>query len=269
MSSGTSAWRSNAKRTVGGGPWPPERLELVGSWAAADVSLTRMVAGRLGPKPQEPALGPAEPDPWVGSMEQGKTNTMIAGIDVGKRRLDAAVHRSGETTAAANTAAGVSELIAWLRAREVGRVGLEATGGYERAVRLALEAEGFEVVIHQPLEVRLFARLKRLKAKNDRIDAQLIAAATAQVDAVRAAADPRLAEQKTFMEHVTLKDVARLLKAQIGALERLKARLLADLLLRLKAHADLKARLILLMSLPGVGPVVAASLVIRMPELAH
>ena len=34
---------------------------------------------------------------------------------------------------------------------------------------------GFEVVIHQPLEVRLFARLKRRRAKNDRIDARVIA----------------------------------------------------------------------------------------------
>ena len=65
----------------------------------------------------------------------------------------------------ANAAAGISELIAWLKAREVGRVGLEATGGYERAVRLALEAAGFEVVVHQPLEVRLFARLKRLQGE--------------------------------------------------------------------------------------------------------
>ncbi|MCA6320872.1 MAG: hypothetical protein IM652_04440, partial [Phenylobacterium sp.] len=39
-----------------------------------------------------------------------------------------------------------------------------------------------------------FARLKRLRAKNDRIDARLIAQATAQAETVRAAQDPRLAE---------------------------------------------------------------------------
>ena len=217
-------------------------------------------------------------------MERGKGSTKIAGIDVGKRRLDAAVHGSSELTVVDNTAEGVSELIAWLKAREVGRVGLEATGGYERAARLALEAAGLEVVVHQPLEVRLFARLKRLKAKNDRIDAQLVAAATAQVDAVKAAQDPRLAELaerltayeqiadqlaelKTFMEHVTLKDLARRLKGQMAALERLKIKLAADLLQRLKAHPDLDTRLRLLMSLPGVGPIVGASLVVRTPEL--
>jgi transposase len=139
-------------------------------------------------------------------------------------------------------------------------------------------------VVHQPLEVRLFARLKRCKAKNDRLDAQVIAAATAQVDAVKAAQDPRLAalaerltvyeqitdlaaELKTSLEHLTLKDLVKLVRAQIAALERAKAKLAADILRAIKACPDLAARFRLLTSLPGVGPIVAATLVVRMPEL--
>ena len=140
------------------------------------------------------------------------------------------------------------------------------------------------VVVHQPLEVRLFARLKRLRAKTDRIDAALIAAATAQVDTVRAAQDPRLielaerltayeqisdqaAQLKTFMEHVTLPDLIADLGEQIDSLTRLKMRLAQEIMARIKAFDDLAARWNLLQSLPGVGPLVAASLVIRMPEL--
>jgi transposase len=217
-------------------------------------------------------------------MEQAQSNTRVAGVDVGKARLDAAVHGLEGQTQVANGPAGLSELIDWLKAREVGRVGLEATGGYERQARQALEQAGFEVLVHQPLEVRRFAQLKRRRAKNDRLDAQLIAAATAQVDLVKPAQDPRLsalaerltayeqitdqaAELKTFLESVTLKDIATLIRAQIRSLERLKARLLADVLRRLKAEPDLLARFRLLVSLPGVGPVVAATLVVRMPEL--
>jgi transposase len=208
----------------------------------------------------------------------------VAGIDVGKRWLDVAVHGLEDELRVENGGAGFSELIAWLKAREVGRVGLEATGGYERGVRAALEAAGFEVVVHQPLEVRRFAQLKRWRAKNDRLDARLIAAATAQTEAVKAAQDPRLVELaerltayeqitdqivelKTFLESVTLKDLASLMRAQIRSLERAKARLSLDLLRRIKAEADLLARLRLLTSLPGIGATVAASLVIRMPEL--
>jgi transposase len=192
-------------------------------------------------------------------MEQSQSNTKIAGIDVGKRFLDVAAHGLEDETQVENGPEGHAALICWLRARRVGRVGLEATGGYECRVRAALEAAGFEVVVHQPLEVRLFARLKRLRAKNDRIDARLIAQATAQAETVRAAQDPRLAELaerltayeqvadqiaglRTFLEHVTLKDVPRSLKVQLASLERLKARLLAQVLQVLKAHEDLAAR---------------------------
>jgi transposase len=217
-------------------------------------------------------------------MEQPQFNTKVAGVDVGKAGLDAAVHGLEDLTKVDNGPAGFSELIGWLKAREVGRVGLEATGGYERGVRAALETAGFEVIVHQPLEVRLFAKLKRRLAKNDRLDARLIAAATAQVDTVRAAQDPRLvalaerltiyeqvtdlaAQLKTGLEHVTLKDVATAIRDQIASLTRLKAKLILQILTTIKAHGDLRERLRLLISLPGVGPVVAATLIVRMPEL--
>jgi transposase len=228
-------------------------------------------------------------DAWVrihkeGSLKQVHSTTKIAGIDVGKHRLDGAVHGLEEPIEVANTRQGIKGLIAWLKGKGVGRVGLEASGGYEAAVREAMETAGLEVVVHQPLEVRLFARLKRRRAKNDRIDAQLIAAATAQIDTVKAAQDRRLrelaerltayeqvtdqlAKLKVFMEHVTIADLARSLRAQIASMASLKARLAGDILVRIKTHADLLRRFRLLLSLPGIGPVVAASLVVRMPEL--
>jgi transposase len=219
-------------------------------------------------------------------MKPGETNTKCAGIDIGKRRLDVAVHGQVEQLELAHEPAGLVELVVWLRARGVTRVGMEATGGYERDVRQALEKAGFEVVIHQPIEVRLFARLKRLRAKNDRIDAALIAAATAQIDAVRAAADPRLqalaewmtiyeftsdklAEFKTFMEHVRPPQAKRLLTRRIADLEKLKKTLAAKARRQIDGRQDLIARYSLLRSLPGVGPIVALSLLARMPELGR
>lgn len=217
-------------------------------------------------------------------MEQGKSTTKIAGIDVAKLKLDVALHGLDELGQVANDAVGFAALGVWLRARGVIRVGLEATGGYERAVVAWLHGEGFEVVVHQPLEVRLFARLKRRRAKNDRIDAQLIAAATAQVDGVKAANDPllielaermtayeqaadQLAQLKTYLEHVTLPDLKATYEAQILQARAWKLGLLRDLIKRLKARPDLGRRYDLILSLPGAGPVTAASLVIRMPEL--
>ena len=163
-------------------------------------------------------------------------------------------------------------------------MGLEASGGYERAVAEALRAAGFEVVVHQPAEVRAFAKFKRIRAKNDPLDAKVIALATTQVEAVRAANDPRLvelaewftayeqaadrlAQMKTCLEHVTLPELKEALLAQLRQAQLWKAELLRKIVQRIRAWPDLAHRYALLQSLPGCGPVVAASLLIRMPEL--
>lgn len=219
-------------------------------------------------------------------MEQRKTNTMTAGIDVSKARLDVAVHGQNGAAAFGNGSAGLEKLLAWLRAQEVGRVGLEASGGYERAAATFLREQGFEVVIHQPSEVRAFARFRRIRAKTDRIDAAVIAAATAQVDSVRAACDPDLveladrltayeqaaelvAQMKTFLEHVGLADLRRQYDEKLAELTAWKKALAKDLTQRIKACPALASRFELVSSLPGVGQIVAASLVLRMPELGR
>lgn len=217
-------------------------------------------------------------------MNEEKSTTRIAGVDVSKPRLDVAIHGLEAMLQVANTPVGHAELLAWLAQHQVGRVGLEATGGYERDVVEALQASGLEVVLHQPIEVRLFARIKRLRAKNDRIDARLIALATAQVDTVKATADPRLTELaermtayeqasdlvtllKTQMEHVRLPDLIADANAQLALLTARKARLAKDLERRIRLWPDLARRFDLVRSLPGVGPIVALGLIIRMPEL--
>jgi transposase len=207
-----------------------------------------------------------------------------AGIDVSKATLDVALAETDEELKTANAAQAFAALAEWLGARGVRRVGLEASGGYERAVAAQLRGCGFEVVVHQPAEVRAYARFKRIKAKNDRIDAKVIALATAQVEAVKAANDPRLvelaewftayeqaadrlAQMKTCLEHVTLETLKAGLLAQIRQAKLWKAQLLRDILKCIKACPDLARRHALLQSLPGFGPVVAASHLIRMPEL--
>jgi len=217
-------------------------------------------------------------------VEQVKTSTAVAGIDAAKAKLDVAVYGLEETAAFANDAAGWRLLAAWLAERDVGRVGIEASGGYERGVVAHLRQRGVEVVIHQPAHIRAFARFKRIKAKNDKIDAAVIAAATAQTDLVRAAADPELVELgdrltayeqaaelvalvKTMLEHVALPDLTPQYEAKLKALKAWKASLAKDLVARIAKHPKLKIRFDLVRSLPGVGPIVAASLVLRMPEL--
>src|SRR5690349_1363691 len=98
-----------------------------------------------------------------------------AGIDTSKKSLDVATYPTSERLRVANARDGHQELVAWLSARKIKRVGIEASGGYERAVVEYLREHGFEVALLQPRQVHAFAIYKLRRAKNDRIDAALIA----------------------------------------------------------------------------------------------
>ena len=68
-------------------------------------------------------------------------NTVCAGIDTGKHKLDIAFDGSAERLQVDNSSQGHRTLSAWLRQREVERIGIEASGGYEQAaVSLCLAA---------------------------------------------------------------------------------------------------------------------------------
>src|SRR5262252_5417624 len=132
-----------------------------------------------------------------------KLITKCAGIDTGKRNLDVALEASAARLRVANTAEGHGKLSGWLRRQKVGRIGIEASGSYEREVVAKLRCDNFVVVVFQPAQVRAYAKFHLQRAKNDKIDAALIAACTAEVKKIHAAPDPRLVE---MTEHQTLID---------------------------------------------------------------
>jgi transposase len=217
----------------------------------------------------------------------GKANTkamVCAGVDVGKKGLDCAVAGRRDAMHCDNTAEGRGRLVAFLKAQGVRRVGLEASGGYEIEVVDDLRTAGFEVIVFQPVQVRAFGLFKRKRAKNDRIDAILIAECTAAEETLREAPDPRLAP---FAEHLTRidqigEDAARAntrldryrdprlrsqIQDEIKRLTALKRQELRLLLKAVRAHADLARKLALLLSIQGIGEPTALALLIRMPEL--
>src|SRR5882672_1002958 len=148
-----------------------------------------MVEGTLGSHHKE------------GSTKMSKHNMVAAGIDTGKKKLDVALHGRKGYLQVANDEAGHERLSRWLVQHKVARVGIEASGGYERDVIAKLRKDGFTVVCFQPRQVRAYAEFRLQLAKNDKIDAGLIAACTAEVQTIRPAPDPRL---QPLAEHLTL-----------------------------------------------------------------
>ena len=213
-------------------------------------------------------------------------STRAAGIDIAKDKLDLAIHGLPIRLSVENRRPGWRRLANELAKAGVNRVGVEATGGYERGVIAYLRAAGLTVVLLQPLQVKAYARLHLRRAKNDAIDAALIAACTAALDEPHGAPDARLepladaltfVEQieeelirhKTRLEHIQQTRLRRIVMADI---RRLEARRLAELrriARELRRHDDLSRRLDLVQSVPGIGERTALALLLRMPELGQ
>ena len=215
-----------------------------------------------------------------------QTNIITAGIDTSKLKLDIAVHQRTERWQVANTEPGWRSLATNLAKAGVTRVGIEATGGYERGVVDHLRAAGFTVLVLQPIQVKAFGRVHLRRAKNDALDAVLIAACAATLDPPRIVPDPRLAklagyltflEQteediarfKTRLEHIDEPQLRRMVGSDIKRLKVRKAAQIRDIAKRLRAHNDLARRLDLVLSIPGIGERTALALIIRMPELGR
>ena len=101
--------------------------------------------------------------------------SIFAGIDVAKERLDLALRPSGTVRTVAYDAAGISDLVSELQSLEPSAVVLESTGGLELPLAAALAAESLPVVVVKPRQVRDFAKATGRLAKTDVLDAQVIA----------------------------------------------------------------------------------------------
>jgi transposase len=221
-----------------------------------------------------------------GSTKMAKHITICAGIDTGKRKLDVAIEGRGEQLQVENTPEGHEVLLAWLRQHRVKRVGIEASGGYEQPVVAELRRKRFVVVVFQPAQVRAYAKFHLQRAKNDKIDAALIAACTAAVRKIHPAPDARLlpfAEQLTMIDQIG-EDIARLKnriescrnaqikevwKEEIARLEKREKVELKALIASIRKHSDLAKKLDLINSIDGIGPPTAVAIVVRMPEIGQ
>jgi transposase len=211
-----------------------------------------------------------------------KKNVFV-GIDISKDRLDVHVRPLGSGFSVANDAAGHAALIARLKPLRTKRIVLEATGGYERALWIALSDAGLVAAVVNPRQVREFARASGRLAKTDRLDAAVIAhfAETFSPAGIRNP-DPvadRLAEHVLYRRSLSEEIVA--LENQLRQLAGLRPRAerrLASLKAELK-EIDREMQVIIagdprkkalyacLTAFKGVGPVLACSLIANMREL--
>jgi len=211
----------------------------------------------------------------------------FCGIDVSKDRLDVMMLPQQQCWSVHNDPRGWAELVERLRSFSISAIGLEASGGYERGVMRALLAAGMSVRQINPFKLRQFAKASGVLAKNDRLDARMIASFVAIMPTRpaqrRAPAIERLSEMEAIRRQLSNQKVAaenasRLLEdAMLQRLcHRRIARLAADIDLLDKHLLEVVAgdpalanRYRLLISMPGVGPTLACTLLALLPELGR
>ena len=99
----------------------------------------------------------------------------VVGIDVAKDKVDACIRAFKLRQTWPSTAQGHRKLVGWLRKHQVNKAVMEASGGYERDWAKVLRQAGIEVRVVDPKRVRSFALSAGRLAKNDAIDAEMIA----------------------------------------------------------------------------------------------
>ena len=205
------------------------------------------------------------------------------GIDVSKTTLD--VSFNGEHYEFTNDPEGLDKFTRFLVHVDVRAIVLEATGGLEAEAALVLSEAGYPVAVVNPRQVRDFAKALGKLAKTDKIDAAIIAQ-FADATGVEGQSLPDAAQRRLKALLVRRRQIQTMLRAEENRLATSRDREVResieeviDLLRRQLAQIDddsdrevrssplWKAKLELLTSVPGVGPVTAKTLLAELPEL--
>jgi transposase len=212
--------------------------------------------------------------------------THHVGIDVSKGRLDVHVLPEGEYFVVANDAAGIQSLLDRLLEARPALVVLEASGRYERPAAATIASVGIAVAVVNPRQARDFAKATGRLAKTDKIDAEVLARLAAAVgprpsvlpDEEAQALQAILTRRRQILEMLVSENnrlkmapeaVARRIRAHIKWLEKELQRTDKDLDEAVEENPAWKENEALLRSVPGVGPVLARTLLAELPELGE
>lgn len=212
-------------------------------------------------------------------------DAIIVGIDVSKDRLDVAVRPSGESFVVERSGAGIGELATKLAVLAPRVVAIEATGGFETIVAAGLAAANLPIVVVNPAQVRAFAIALGKRAKTDPLDAAVIAHFAEATKTL-----PRRLPDQTMRLLADLvarrRQIVEMMAAEGQRERRLTDKRLRKSIVRLrkameKELAELDGEIDdqvrgspvwaekedLLASVPGIGPVIARTLIAELPEL--
>jgi transposase len=214
-------------------------------------------------------------------------NKVFIGIDIAKDTLDFHVKPTGESWTSKNNAKDISEAVKRLSSLKPTCIVLEATGGYEMLLAIALTAAKLPVAIVNPRQVRNFAKALSIQAKTDALDAEVLAQFADKVEpecrpmpseeslALKELVSRRSqiiemrAMEKNRQRLTQSKQIKRSIEAVIATLNQEIKDIDSEIKKRIKASPVWRAKDKLLKSVPGIGDKTAAMLVASLQELGN
>lgn len=213
------------------------------------------------------------------------SSSTVAGIDVSKAKLDIYIHPLGIYKSFDNNIEAFEKIFYFLKQYNVEKVGLESTGGYEKLCAYALLTKGLDVYIIQAKWMRDYARSLGITVKTDKIDSNLIARYINNPDmrVTILTVNHNTSVKELFCRREQLVEIIKIQKTQkhqinnssiiiqIDNLIKVLKNQIIDLEIQMiemvKKTPELSQKYKLLISIPGIGNIVAISLLCYLPEL--
>jgi transposase len=218
----------------------------------------------------------------------------VCGVDVSKLSLDAHFlgpqdqsHPREHAVKVDYDPKGMGKLVEECVRRQVQLVVLEATGGLQRPLHLALHAAGIAVAVANPARVRHFANAQGQRAKTDPLDARTIASfalrmapavtpprcaldeTIARLNSRRSALVKILVAEKNREESESEADCLKSITKHLKWLEREIQQIDKKMDKLISGQEELERKVRLADEITGIGRVSAVALVVNMPELGR
>ena len=210
---------------------------------------------------------------------------ITAGIDISQDWIDVHIHPAGCNRRVLNDLSGMGQLVTWLQSYAPEKIVCEATGGLERLVVKTLRDAGMQCNVVNPARISGFRQATGKLAKTDMLDAEMIALFAASMDIK--GQEPLSANEQKLKDNASRRrqlvemqvqernrlkrchdaDSKESIHAVLAMLETQQQKLEEKMQQLIKKDTNLQHKMDILTSIPGIGNIVALTLVSDMPEL--
>ncbi|MFQ6372115.1 IS110 family transposase [Shewanella sp. YIC-542] len=219
-------------------------------------------------------------------MNTNPLQNINIGVDTGKSQLDIYIRPLDVFFTVPNNEKGIKQALTTIKKHNPQRIVIEATGRLEMPFVLACTEAKLPIVRANPVHIKRFAGAIGRRAKNDRLDVQLIAhygeaikpdLTVIKAKNIRLMSDlvirrNQLLAMQTMEKnriqilpkhlHSTMTPILTAIKNQVSKIENKLVKLIEDC-------PEYQTKNTLLQSVPGIGNIAAASIISNVPELGY